>query len=50
VKDRRSDLPDLVRDLCKKVLTHIAELTEHLAELGALPPRNWSILNWSFPL
>jgi transposase len=33
VKDKRSDLPDLVRDLCKKVLTHIDELTEHLAEL-----------------
>ena len=34
VKDRRSDLPDLVRDLCKKMLTHIEELTEHLSELG----------------
>ena len=35
VKHRRSDLPDIVSDLCKKVLTHMAELTEHLADLGA---------------
>jgi transposase len=34
VKDEHNDLPDLVRDLCRRALTHIDELTEHLGELA----------------
>lgn len=35
VHDERNDLPDLVRDLCRRALMRIEELTEHLGELAS---------------
>lgn len=35
VNDERSDLPELARDFCRKILAHIGELTDHLADVGA---------------
>ena len=35
VNDERSDLPELARDICRKILAHIGELTDHLADVGA---------------